>query len=288
MNLVLTGSTSGIGWETLLALLPQFDRIFLPVRNIPKAEKLIQSLAEKEKIVLIPMDLSVIAEVKKGAQILLSQIDEIHVLINNAGGMYPGGKRSEEGVDLSFATNHLGHFLLVQELLPALIKGKARVIQVSSEAHRIAQHPGKDFSLKKSSNTLSAYALVKLYNILFTRELVKNYSSEGLTSYALHPGAVRTAFGSEASSWAKGLIAFTKLFFISPKAGAATSIFLATAPEKSLKNGGYYKQKKISSPSTLALDAQLGKTLWDFSVKELGRVLGNANLEKKEENDEIL
>ncbi len=288
MNLVLTGSTSGIGWETLLALLPQFDRIFLPVRNIPKAENLIQSLAEKEKIVLIPMDLSVIAEVKKGAQILLSQIDEIHVLINNAGGMYPGGKRSEEGVDLSFATNHLGHFLLVQELLPALIKGKARVIQVSSEAHRIAQHPGKDFSLKKSSNTLSAYALVKLYNILFTRELVKNYSSEGLTSYALHPGAVRTAFGSEASSWAKGLIAFTKLFFISPKAGAATSIFLATAPEKSLKNGGYYKQKKISSPSTLALDAQLGKTLWDFSVKEVGRVLGNANLEKKEENDEIL
>ena len=288
MNLVLTGSTSGIGWETLLALLPQFDRIFLPVRNIPKAEKLIQSLAEKEKIVLIPMDLSVIAEVKKGAQILLSQTDKIHVLINNAGGMYPGGKRSEEGVDLSFATNHLGHFLLVQELLPALIKGKARVIQVSSEAHRIAQHPGKDFSLKKSSNTLSAYALVKLYNILFTRELVKNYSSEGLTSYALHPGAVRTAFGSEASSWAKGLIAFTKLFFISPKAGAATSIFLATAPEKSLKNGGYYKQKKISSPSTLALDAQLGKTLWDFSVKEVGRVLGNANLEKKEENDEIL
>ena len=288
MNLVLTGSTSGIGWETLLALLPQFDRIFLPVRNIPKAEKLIQSLAEKEKIVLIPMDLSVIAEVKKGAQILLSQIDEIHVLINNAGGMYPGGKRSEEGVDLSFTTNHLGHFLLVQELLPTLIKGKARVIQVSSEAHRIAQHPGKDFSLKKSSNTLSAYALVKLYNILFTRELVKNYSSEGLTSYALHPGAVRTAFGSEASSWAKGLIAFTKLFFISPKAGAATSIFLATAPEKSLKNGGYYKQKKISSPSTLALDAQLGKTLWDFSVKEVGRVLGNANPEKKEENDEIL
>lgn len=285
MNLVLTGSTSGIGWETLLALLPQFDRIFLPVRNIPKAEKLIQSLAEKEKIILIPMDLSVMAEVKKGADILLSQTDEIHVLINNAGGMYPGGKRSVEGVDLSFATNHLGHFLLVQELLPALIKGKARIIQVSSEAHRIAQHPGKDFPLKKSSNTVSAYASVKLYNILFTRELVKNYSNEGLTSYALHPGAVRTAFGSEASAWAKGLIAFTKLFFISPKAGAATSIFLATAPEKSLKNGGYYKQKKLSSPSTLALDAQLGKALWDFSRQEVTRI---GSLDKRGENPEIL
>jgi NAD(P)-dependent dehydrogenase (short-subunit alcohol dehydrogenase family) len=176
----------------------------------------------------------------------------------------------------------------VQELLPALIKGKARVIQVSSEAHRIAQHPGKDFSLKKSSNTVSAYASVKLYNILFTKELVNNYASDGLTSYALHPGAVRTAFGSEASAWAKGLIAFTKLFFISPKAGAATSIFLATAPKESLKNGGYYKNQKLSIPSTLARDGQLGKALWDFSVKEVGRVLGNANLEKKEENDEIL
>ena len=196
------------------------------------------------------------AEVKKGAEILLSQTDEIHVLINNAGGMYPGGKRSKEGIDLSFATNHLGHFLLVQELLPALIKGKARVIQVSSEAHRIAIHPGKDFSLKKSSNTVAAYALVKLYNVLFTKELVNKFASVGLTSYALHPGAVRTAFGSEASTWAKGLIAFTKLFFISPKAGAATSIFLATAPEKSLKNGSYYKDQKLSNTSTLAKDTK--------------------------------
>jgi NAD(P)-dependent dehydrogenase (short-subunit alcohol dehydrogenase family) len=114
MNLVLTGGTSGIGWETLLALLPHFDRVFLPVRNQSKAEKLIQFLQEKEKIVLIPMDLSLMAEVKKGAASLMSQCDEIHVLINNAGGMYPGGKRSEEGIDLSFATNHLGHFLLVQ------------------------------------------------------------------------------------------------------------------------------------------------------------------------------
>jgi NAD(P)-dependent dehydrogenase (short-subunit alcohol dehydrogenase family) len=269
MNLVLTGSTSGIGWETLLALLPHFDRVFLPVRNQPKAEKLIQSLQGKEKIVLIPMDLSLMAEVKKGAASLLSQCDEIHVLINNAGGMYPGGKRSEEGIDLSFATNHLGHFLLVQELLPALLKGKARIIQVSSEAHRIASHPGKDFSLRKPSNTVAAYAKVKLYNILLTNELKSRYESEGLTAYSLHPGAVRTAFGSEASTWAKGVIAFTKLFFISPKAGAATSIFLATAPEKSLKNGGYYVRQKLNYSSSLAHDEKLSQELWDFSLQEL-------------------
>jgi NAD(P)-dependent dehydrogenase (short-subunit alcohol dehydrogenase family) len=281
MNLVLTGSTSGIGWETLLALLPQFDRIFLPVRNLAKAEKMIQHLPQKEKIGLIYLDLSNLASVKAGAAVLLSQVDEIQVLINNAGGMYPAGKRTAEGVDLSFSSNHLGQFLLFQELLPALIKGQAKVIQVSSEAHRIAGTPEQDFSLRKSSSTVASYAKVKLYNILFTNEIITNYASKGLTAYALHPGAVRTAFGSEASAWAKGLIAFTKLFFISPKAGAATTIFLATTAKENLKNGGYYKNKKLSSTSTLARDSKLGKALWEFSLAEIQRVFTNTGTAKK-------
>lgn len=281
MNLVLTGSTSGIGWETLLALLPQFDRVFLPVRNLAKAEKMIQHLPQKEKIGLIYLDLSNLASVKAGAAVLLSQVDEIQVLINNAGGMYPAGKRTAEGVDLCFSSNHLGQFLLFQELLPALIKGQAKVIQVSSEAHRIASTPEQDFSLRKSSSTVASYAKVKLYNILFTNEIITNYASEGLTAYSLHPGAVRTAFGSEASAWAKGLIAFTKLFFISPKAGAATTIFLATTPNENLKNGGYYKNKKLSSTSTLARDSKLGKALWEFSLAEIQRVFTNTGPAKK-------
>jgi len=281
MNLVLTGSTSGIGWETLLALLPKFDKVFLPVRNLAKAEKLIQHLPHKEKIVLIYLDLSNLASVKAGAAVLLSQVDAIQVLINNAGGMYPAGKRTAEGVDLSFSSNHLGQFLLFQELLPALIKGQAKVIQVSSEAHRIAGPPEQDFSLQKSSSTVSSYAKVKLYNILFTNELITYYASEGLSAYSLHPGAVRTAFGSEASPWAKGLIAFTKLFFISPKAGAATTIFLATTPKENLRNGGYYKNKKLSSPSTLSRDPKLAKALWEFSLGEIQRVFSNTGTAKK-------
>ena len=281
MNLVLTGSTSGIGWETLLALLPKFDKVFLPVRNLAKAENLIQHLPHKEKIVLIYLDLSNLASVKAGAAVLLSQVDAIQVLINNAGGMYPAGKRTAEGVDLSFSSNHLGQFLLFQELLPALIKGQAKVIQVSSEAHRIAGPPEQDFSLQKSSSTVSSYAKVKLYNILFTNELITYYASEGLSAYSLHPGAVRTAFGSEASPWAKGLIAFTKLFFISPKAGAATTIFLATTPKENLRNGGYYKNKKLSSPSTLSRDPKLAKALWEFSLGEIQRVFSNTGTAKK-------
>ena len=288
MNLVLTGSTSGIGWETLLALLPKFDRVFLPVRNRGKAEKKIQHLPQKEKIVLIYLDLSNLASVKKGAEEIRQQTDEIHVLINNAGGMFPARKRTAEGLDLSFSSNHLGQFLLVKTLLPALIKGQAKVIQVSSEAHRIAASPEKDFSLQRSTHTVASYAKVKLYNILFTNELKNKFESDGLSAYALHPGAVRTAFGSEASPWARGVIAFTKLFFISPKAGAATTIFLATAPKEKLKNGGYYKNKKLSLPSSLGRNSLLSQALWEFSEREINRVLFDSSSGKKKENNENL
>ena len=128
---------------------------------------------------------------------------------------------------------------------------------------------------------MNSYAKVKLYNILFTNEIITNYASKGLSSYSLHPGAVRTAFGSEASPWAKGLIAFTKLFFISPKAGAATTIFLATTPKENLKNGGYYKNKKLSSASSLSRDPKFAKALWEFSLAEIQRVFTNTGTAKK-------
>ena len=269
MNLVLTGSTSGIGWETLKALMPHSDRIFLPVRNVKKAEKMIQHLFQKEKIVLIPMDLSLMAEVKKGAHQILEQCQEIHLLINNAGGMFPAGKKTSEGLDLTFATNHLGHFLLTRELMPALIQGKAKIIHVSSIAHQISTDPSKDFGLLKSANTGTAYGKVKLYNILFSNELKNRFESKGISSYALHPGAVKTAFGSETSLWAKVIIEVSKLIFISPKAGAQTSIFLATTSKSQLRNGGYYIKKKPKTPSTLARNQRLSAALWNFSEETL-------------------
>ncbi len=273
MNLVLTGSTSGIGWETLKALIPLADRVFLPVRNIKKAEKMIQHLFQKEKIVLIPMDLSIMAEVKKGAIQILEQCKEIHLLINNAGGMFPAGKKTSEGLDLTFATNHLGHFLLTRELMPALIRGEAKIIHVSSIAHQIATDPSKDFGLLKSTNTGTAYGKGKLYNILFSNELKNRFESKGISTYTLHPGAVKSAFGSETSLWAKLIIEVSKLIFISPKAGAQTTIFLATTPKSQLRNGGYYVKKKPKTPSALARNHKLSAALWDYSeavLKNLG------------------
>lgn len=273
MKLVLTGSTSGIGWETLKDLLPEINLAILPIRNLAKADKMISKLPGKEKIRLVEMDLSSMKSVKKGSSEILKLTDSIDLLINNAGGMFPAGHQTEEGLDLTFATNHLGHFLLTRELLPALEKGKAKIINVSSEAHRISTYPKKDFSLKKSSNTTSAYGKVKLYNILFTNELKLRYESLGISSYALHPGAVRTAFGSEASGITKAIIRVTQLFFISPKAGAATTLFLAKTAKDKLKNGGYYVRNKVKKPSALARNPELSSKLWAYSeevLKSLG------------------
>lgn len=269
MNLVLTGSTSGIGWETLKELLPQCNLVILPVRNVEKAQKMIAGLSGKEKIRIVSMDLSQMTSVKKAANEILKLTDRIDILINNAGGMLPAKKLTEESLDLTFATNHLGHFLLTKELLSALKKGNAKIINVSSEAHRISGDPKADFSIKKSANTVTAYGKAKLYNILFTNELKNRYESEGITSYSLHPGAVKTAFGSETSGLAKSIIRITQLLFISPNAGAQTTIFLASTPKANLRSGSYYIRKKPKSPSSIALNQQLAKELWEYSESVL-------------------
>lgn len=265
MNLILTGSTSGIGWETLKELLPHFQMVILPVRNLEKAQKMIAGLPEKGKIRIVSMDLSEMKSVKNGTAEILKLTDKIDVLINNAGGMFPAKKLTSEGLDMTFATNHLGHFLLTQELLLALKKGKAKIINLSSEAHRISGDPSEDFSLKKSANTITSYGKAKLYNILFTKELKNKFESNGINTYSLHPGAVRTAFGSETSGVAKAIIRLSQLFFISPKAGAQTTIFLVVSPKDQLRNGSYYVRKKLKSPSSIAFSQQLAKELWKYS-----------------------
>lgn len=273
MNLVLTGSTSGIGWEKVKGLYPFFDKMILPVRNLEKAKSLLSKLPDQRKIHLVEMDLVDMKSVEKAAKQIASEFPKIDVLINNAGGMFPAGLGTKDGLDQSFAVNHLGPFILTKTLLPNLLAAKGKVIYVSSEAHRIAKVTKADLGLLRSPNTINAYSNVKLYNILMSRYLVNQYKNQGLTSYSLHPGAVRTAFGSDSGPVAKALIRATQLFFISPKKGAETSIFLATEPSEKLVNGAYYVRKKAKSPTKIGMDNELGKNLWNFSEEILIKIL---------------
>lgn len=265
MILLVTGSTSGIGWETLKSIYPKATKVILPVRNLVKAKKMLNSAKIDEKCQLYEMNLADLSSVKKAAEKILAAYPKIDVMINNAGGMFPAGQITKDGFDQSFQVNHLGHFLLTKKLLPALLEAKGKVINVSSEAHRLGKVKKNDLGLLKSSNTLNAYANAKLYNIFFSKELKERYGEKGLSSYSLHPGAVKTAFGSDSGSISKAIIRVTQLFFISPAKGAATSIFLTISPKEKLHSGGYYDKKKIKSSSTLSMSRDLRQEVWAFS-----------------------
>ncbi|MFC3414855.1 SDR family NAD(P)-dependent oxidoreductase [Algoriphagus hitonicola] len=268
MTILLTGSTSGIGWETLKSLYDQADQWILPLRNIRKAEDLFRELPDQDRLKIYEMDLSSIQQTHKIAQEIKSNHPSIDILINNAGGMFPGGKKTSEGFDMTFAVNHLGPFALTKQLLPCLSRGKSKVIYVSSEAHRIPGLDLNDLLLENYSSTITAYGAVKLFNILTAKYL----SEQGYHTYALHPGAVKTAFGAETDPISKAIIRATQLFFISPRKGAETTIHLAKNPTKNLESGAYYVRKKVKKPSQLARSKSLSSKLWNQSEEALKKL----------------
>ncbi len=274
MKILLTGSTSGIGWETFKDLWNEGHDMIIPVRNIKKAEEMLAGFGAKERVHIYLMDLADLKSVAKTAKEIQGDHEKIDVIINNAGGMYPPEKKSMDEIDLTFSVNHLGHFLLTTRLLNGLKALPSKVINVSSEAHHIAKVKRDDLGLMRSNSNITSYANVKLYNILLSNYLKSKYGEKGLNAYSLHPGAVRTNFGSDSGPISKAIIQVTKLFFISPKKGAQTTLHLAKNKDSKLVSGGYYKNQKLVSSSKLSRDKELAKELWNFSQSEIERILG--------------
>lgn len=275
MNLAITGPTSGIGVETVKALAPKFNKIFLLVRNEEKAVTLIaESLSshDKGKFVIIPCDLGSLSSVSKAANLVKDQIDSLHVLINNAGGIFPEGKLTDDKLEQTFQINHLGHFLLTSKLMPLLENaGDAKVINVSSEAHKAANPKLTEINDISKYSSFPAYANAKLFNILFSKSISEKYAKKGIHSYALHPGVVKTNFGGDFSGVFKFLIKLAQPFMINAAQGAKTTVFLATTSTSSLESGAYYKKSKPANPSKTAASATLREKLWTKSqdlVKE--------------------
>lgn len=274
MNILLTGATSGIGWETFKSLWKDGNNMILPVRNMKKALGLLAGYGANERVYLVQMNLADLKSVNEATKEISTKYQSIDIIINNAGGMFPPKKKTVEGLDESFVVNHLGHFLLTKRLLHLLPKDLGKVISVSSKVHQIGKVNPSDIGLNKSTSSFASYATVKLYNILFTKLLRKKYSEQNLQVYALHPGAVNTSFGNSSGSIEKAIIGFSKLFFISPKKGVETTLYLANTPSSKLTNGGYYQRKKLASVSNKANDLNLAEKLWQFSETELKRILG--------------
>ncbi|HEY9196289.1 MAG TPA: SDR family oxidoreductase [Mucilaginibacter sp.] len=268
---VITGATSGIGKQTAHALAKQGHALYLLVRNTIKGDQLKKELTDKtgnKNIHIVKCDLADLESVRDAAAELSDKLFAINTLVNNAGGVFNNRVLTKDGLEQTFITNHLGHFLLTNSLMPLLQKGQARIINVSSEAHKRGI-PGFD-DLQWQQHPYSAwkaYATSKLFNIYFTQSLASKYGHSGILAFSLHPGVINSPFWDGFTGIKKALISIGRPFMISTEKGAQTSIYLATAPRLDKYNGGYFKNSKPAKTSALATDTAARDRLWAISEK---------------------
>jgi NAD(P)-dependent dehydrogenase (short-subunit alcohol dehydrogenase family) len=245
-TVVITGGNAGIGKETAVALAREGARVIFTSRDATRGADALAEIAERSggRAEVMPLDLASLASVRDFAADVLATTDRIDVLVNNAGLVLTDRRITEDGFEMTFGVNHLGHFLLTDLLRERLVaSAPARVVVLASFAHRFAWR-GLDFDDLMSERRYSGfdvYARSKLANILFTRELARRLDGTGVTANSLHPGYVASHFGRDGDAgnldWAMDLGA--KLFAISPERGARTSVYLAGDAAVTTATGGY-------------------------------------------------
>ncbi|RZL30934.1 MAG: SDR family NAD(P)-dependent oxidoreductase, partial [Pedobacter sp.] len=194
---------------------------------------------------------------------------KLHILINNAGLIISEKSLTKDGIESTFAINHLGYFLLTNLLLDLMkSSAPARIVNVASDAHKMGHIDFDDLNYEnKKYSTMKAYGSSKLANILFTKELAKRLQGTNITVNCVHPGAVNSNFGSNTKGIMGIVSKIIKPFFISAEKGAETQIYLATSPELEGVTGEYFVKKKIEQPNSEARDENIAKRLWEVSEK---------------------
>jgi NAD(P)-dependent dehydrogenase (short-subunit alcohol dehydrogenase family) len=270
---VITGGNSGIGRETARALAQAGATVVITARDRAKGESTLSELRAQDpsgQVELVVFDLGDLAAVRSGAAEILGMCDRIDVLVNNAGIVLSERRESADGFEATFAINHLGPFLLTQLLLERLKESApARIVNVASTAHKGAPH-GLDFDDLQSTKHyrgMQTYSRSKLANIYFTTELARRLQDTGVTANCLHPGTVATGYGRDGDT--SGLLAFglriSAPFFLTPKQGARTSIYLASSPEVEGVSGKFFIKCKPRLPSKAAQDDAAARRLWQIS-----------------------
>ena len=218
-------------------------------------------------------DLSSIADMKRVATEVANTEPQIDVLVNNAGAVFLSRQTSVDGLEMTFATNHMNYFVVTNILLDRLkATPGARIVSTASEAHKSGKLDFDDLQSAKSYSTFRVYGTSKLCNILFTRELARRLDGTGVTANCLHPGFVGTRFGQNNATnfFIKALARTIMTFGISPEEGAKTIIHLASSPDVATISGEYFYKCKVAEPSLAAQDDDAAKRLWDVSAKIAG------------------
>lgn len=273
---VVTGANSGIGKITSRALLDEGYRVVMICRNADKAEAAKKEITEdtgNDRADILLCDLSNMDQIRQTAAVIKSSYKRLDRLVNNAG-FLPDGKRREtqDGIEVTFAVNHLAYFLMTKELLPMLEKTElSRIINVASEAHRYGEFDPENIQLKKGYTASKAYGNSKLFNIMFTHKLDKELKDKDITTYSLHPGVVNTNFAADSNSLFAKVFNLGRIFMMSPEKGAQTSIYLCTEPGIEKHSGKYFSKSKPIKPSKrAATDDQKCKKLWEISEELVG------------------
>ena len=264
-----TGATSGIGEKAIEALARRGARIVFIARDRTRAEA---TLARLEAVApglghkTYLADLSVMREAKAIAAEIAAAEPRVDVLINNAGAIFSERRVTAEGLERTFALNHMSYFIVTVGLLGSLKEAPhGRVVSTASHAHRGARLDFDDLQGANGFSGWGAYQRSKLANILFTRELAHRLAGERTTANCLHPGVVASRFADEAGGWTAPAFSVVKHFAISPERGADTIVYLASSPDFAGVSGDYFAKRKIARCSNAARDMNAARRLWEIS-----------------------
>lgn len=272
---LVTGASRGIGYETAAGLARLGAHVIIVSQERERAQNAHQRITTesgKDSARYYVADLSVQAQVNQLTQDILRDYSQLDVLVNNVGGWFRKYHESPDGIEMTFALNHLSYFLLTGHLLPLLQKSaSARIINVSSDAHRQAKGIRfDDIQFKQMYRVFSAYAHSKLANVLFTYELSRRLQGANLTVNALHPGFVKTQLYRHFGLMTPLVNLLADLFGKNAVEGARTSIYLGNSPEVAGTTGKYFSECKPQDSSPASYDLSQAKRLWEISEDMTG------------------
>lgn len=271
-TVLVTGATNGIGFITARELAKMGATVLMVARDQTKGRAKLEEIRQavpQAKLELMLCDLSSMASIRQLATNLTAKYSSLDVLVNNAGAFYSERQVSKDGLEMTFALNHIGYFLLTNLLLETLKRTKnSRIVSVSSGAHLSGKMNFDDLQFEKKFNGWQAYSDSKLANVLFTKELSRRLAGTGVTANCLHPGFVKTGFANGSSGFLGLALNLAKnILAITPEKGAETMIYLSSSQEVANVTGEYFDKKKIAKVNPQALDSSIAKRLWEVSEK---------------------
>jgi retinol dehydrogenase 14 len=274
-TVLITGGTSGIGKATAIGLAAQGARVAITGRDLTRVSAAAIDISDatgNPDVDAFGADLSSQAEVRRLAAEVLAAYPRLDVLINNVGGFWATRHVTVDGLEHTFAVNHLAGFLLTNLLLDRLrSSAPARIVTVSSGAQSMGEIDFENLQGESTYSGETSYSQSKLANVMFTYELARRLEGTGVTATVLHPGVTRTAFGAEDPSWiAKVITPVWRPFMRTPQRGASTSIYLASSPEVETVTGRYFVNRRQKASSKASHEEDQAARLWEVSALLVG------------------